>query len=349
MYDVIVVGGGPAGISAALVLGRCNRRVLLCDSGRYRNGHSQAVHGFLSRDGISPAELRRIGREQLAPYSVKILEAEVTSATRTDRGFRVQLGGGGGQAEARKLLLATGLIDALPEIPGLDELYGRSVFVCPYCDAWELRGQPLGVHGGGGAALALSLLTWSADVVLFTDGAGWPGPEDADKLTAAGIRVIDTHVTRLIGQGGVLERVELADGTSVRRRALFLKLAGQGQRSALAQQLELPVSDKQGVRTGDRECTSINGLYVAGDASRDLLFAVVAAAEGASAAFGINCELQAEEQEQMMLTRRQASQDPAVEHVAIAGHRPRVARVARSARWARAGGVRHAARGLSRG
>ncbi len=305
MYDAIVVGGGPAGLSAALVLGRCNRRVLLCDSGRYRNEHSQAMHGFLSRDGTPPAELRRIGREQLAPYSVKIVDAEVTSATRTDRGFRVQLGGGG-QAEARKLLLATGLVDVLPEIPGLDELYGRSVFVCPYCDAWELRGQPLGVHGGGGAALALSLLTWSEDVVLFTDDDGWPRPEDADKLAAAGIRVIDTHVTRLIGRNGVLERVELADGTSVRRRALFLKLAGQGQRLALADQLELPVSDQKGVRTGDRECTSINGLYVAGDASRDLLFAVVAAAEGASAAFGINCELQAEEQEQM-LSRRQAS------------------------------------------
>lgn len=304
MYDVIVVGGGPAGLSAALVLGRCNRRVLLCDSGRYRNDRSRAMHGFLSRDGSSPAELRRIAREQLAPYPVRLVEAEVTGAARTERGFRVQLRGHG-QAEARKLLLATGLSDELPALPGLDELYGRSVFICPYCDAWELRGQPLGVHGGAGAALAMSLLTWTEDVVLFTDGAGPLDPEHADRLAAADIRVIDTRVTGLVGRGGSLERVELADGSSVRRRALFLKLSGQAQASPLARQLELPVSDADGVRTGDRECTSIAGLYVAGDASRDLLFAVVAAAEGATAAFGINCELQAEEQE--LLARRRAS------------------------------------------
>lgn len=295
MYDVIIVGGGPAGLSAALVLGRCNRSVLLCDSGEYRNEGSRAMHGFLSRDGVAPAELRRIAREQLAPYPVEIVDRRVARAARTRGGFSVQFTDGA-RADGRKLVLATGLVDPLPELPGLAALYGRSVFVCPYCDAWELRGQPLGVHGGEGAALALSLRNWTDDVVLFTDGAGPPKEEDAQRLRAAGVRVVDTRVAGLVGRAGVLERVELEDGSAVRRRALFLKLSGQRQRSDLVHQLELEVDDEDGVAVGKHEATHVPGLHVAGDASRDVLFAVVAAAEGATAAFGVNCELQEEDQ-----------------------------------------------------
>lgn len=304
MYDVIVVGGGPAGLSAALLLGRSNRRVLVCDSGQYRNGASRAMHGFLSRDGTPPAELRRIGREQLAPYAVEFTEARVTQAARAGDGFTLALEGGA-RVRSRKLLLATGLVDELPPLVGLDALWGKSVFVCPYCDAWEVRGAPLAVHGAGGAALALSLLDWSDDVVLFTDGSSLAADE-ADQLAAAGVRVREERVARLVGAGGVLERVELVGGGAEPRRALFLKLT-QRQRSNLAAMLAVPVSEQQGVETGKRESTPVPGLFVAGDASRDVMFAIVAAAEGATAGFAINTELQAEDRAR---TRAGASVGP---------------------------------------
>jgi thioredoxin reductase len=296
MYDVIVIGGGPAGLSAALVLGRCNRRVLVIDSEEYRNRDARAMHGFLSRDGTPPDELLRIAREQLAPYPVERITGRVIRAERGERGFTLRLADER-TAEARKLLLATGVVDRLPDIPGLRPLYGKSVHVCPYCDAWELRGQPLAVHGDGGAQLALSLRTWTDDVVLLTDGTGAPDGEQAELLAAMQVRVIDTPVRRLVGDGGELETIEFADGSELRRRALFLKLGKQRQRCDLPHQLGVRVGeDDDGAEVDVRARTCVPGVYVAGDASVDVMFAVVAAAEGATAAFALNRELQEEEQ-----------------------------------------------------
>ena len=145
LWDVIVVGGGPAGLNAALVLGRCRRKVLLFDDGKPRNAVSHALHGFLSRDGIAPAELRAIAGEQLAPYtSVVVDEARVVDVARTDTGFSVRTGDGR-SFRTRKLLLSAGVVDTLPDQPGFRELYGVAVFHCPYCDGWEMRDQPLAV------------------------------------------------------------------------------------------------------------------------------------------------------------------------------------------------------------
>lgn len=291
---MIVIGGGPAGLSAALVLGRSNRTVLVCDSRQYRNDASRAMHGFLSRDGTPPAELLEVAREQLRAYAVEIREVWVEAAARSpDGGFTVTLAGGE-QVRSRKLLLATGLVDVLPPLAGLDALWGRSVFVCPYCDAWEVRGAPLAVHGAGGAVLALSLLNWSDDVVLFCDGGGPLAAEEADLLARAGVRVCEEKVARLVGREGILERIELAGGRSVPRRALLLKLT-QRQRSDLAEQLALPVDAQRGVETGKRASTRVPGLFLAGDASKDVMFAIVAAAEGATAGMTINIELQTED------------------------------------------------------
>ena len=294
MYDVIVVGGGPAGLTAALALGRSNRKVLVCDSRQYRNAGSRAMHGFLSRDGIPPAELLEIGREQLGPYAVEVREVRVERAAREAGGCFVVTLAGGDCVRSRKLLLATGLIDELPPLAGLDELWGRSVFVCPYCDAWEVRGAPLAVHGAGGAALALTLLNWSDDVVLFTDGGGPLAADEAERLAAAGVRVCDGAVERLVGRDGILERVELAGGGAEPRRALFLKLS-QRQSSDLADQFALPIDAMSGVETGERASTRVPGLFLAGDASRDVLLAIVAAAEGAAAGMAIDGELQADD------------------------------------------------------
>src|ERR1051325_6140674 len=178
-FDVIIVGAGPAGLSAALVLGRCRRRVLICDSGHPRNAASHALHGYLTRDGIPPAAFLEIGLEQLQQYeTVRLQRSAVVEARRLDNLFEITLNSGQRLA-SRKLLLATGVIDELPQINGLQDFYGTSVFHCPYCDGWEMRDQPLAVYGRGenGAGLALELKLWSQQLVLCTDGPSQLGPE----------------------------------------------------------------------------------------------------------------------------------------------------------------------------
>lgn len=295
-YDVIIVGAGPAGLSAALILGRCRRRVLVCDSGQYRNAAAQAMHGFLTRDGIAPSELRRIGREQLAPYGVELREVTVTGVRAGAQRFEVSLEGGE-RLVCRKLLLTTGLVDRLPELAGLREMYGKSVHHCPYCDGWEARDQPIGVYGQGssGVQLALTMKTWSDDVILFTDGPALLGEAEEARLARHGVAVCQERIVRLEGEDGWLSRVVLADGSAVERRSLFLKTR-QEQRADLAAQLRCAVTEERGVETAQKhEETTTAGVFVAGDASKDVLLAIVAAAEGANAAFGINCALQEED------------------------------------------------------
>ena len=169
---MIIVGGGPAGLSAALMLGRCRRRVLVLDSGRYRNYATEAMHGFLTRDGTHPAEIRRLAREELKKYGIEIHCATATHARPDAGGFIVDLAEGG-PCRSRKLILATGVVDKLPPVEGIDEFYGKSVHHCPYCDAWEHQDQPMAVYGKGkpGRGLAMSLKTWTHDVTLCTDPA----------------------------------------------------------------------------------------------------------------------------------------------------------------------------------
>jgi thioredoxin reductase len=287
-YDVLIVGGGPAGLSAALILGRSRRRVLLCDSGEYRNASARAVSGFLTRDGVSPADLRRIGREQLRRYdTVEIRDVAVRDLAAVEGGFEAQLGDGS-SVRAGQALLATGVVDRLPRVPGLAELYGRSVFHCPYCDAWEVRDQPLAVygHGRGARALAVELLGWSGNVLLCTDGRR-VRREDRLRLEQSGITVREERIERLEGQDGVLERIVFRNGAPAERRALFLS-RGNDQRSDLAQRLGCRFTRKGKVATGRFEITNVPGLFVAGDASGDVQLAIIAAAEGARAAFAIN-------------------------------------------------------------
>jgi thioredoxin reductase len=291
MYDVIIVGAGPAGLSAALMLGRCRRRVLVCDTGRPRNAASRAMHGYLSRDGVPPAEFLKIAREQMQQYAtVEFRDAEVINAECNEGLFHVTLRDGVRLA-ARKLLIATGVVDNLPEIPGFRELYGLGVFHCPYCDGWEVRDQPLAVYGRGarGLGLSLELTGWSRDIVLCTDGPSEIDADDLSKLTRNGIVLRDERVARLEGTGA-LERVVFETGATVARRALFFT-TGQTQQSELARTLGCEINDKGTVRTGKYETTHLSGLYVAGDASRAVQWVVVAASEGAEAAFAINTDL----------------------------------------------------------
>jgi thioredoxin reductase len=281
------------------MLGRCRRSVLVCNAGEPRNARSAGLHGYLTRDGMQPDEFLRLARQDLARYpTVEFHRDEIVEARRTSGGFNL-VGAGGLRLSARKLLLATGVVDEIPEIEGLQELYGKSVHHCPYCDAWEWRDQPLAVYGRGepGTALALGLTVWSDDVVLCTDGPSGLSDEEGQQLDQAGIEVRKDRVVRLEGRDGLLERVAFAQGDPLPRRALFF-CSGQHQRSQLAAQLGAAFSAKGTVETGSCEVTNVPGLYVAGDASKEAQFVVVAAAEGTAAGMAINMALLKDDQAQ---------------------------------------------------
>ena len=289
----MIVGAGPAGLSAALILGRCRRTVLVCDTGKPRNRCAQAMHGYLTRDGMNPLDFLQRARRDLAQYDTVVLrEAEVMAAgCQPDGRFEVTLATGE-RVRSRKLLIATGVSDNLPGTPGFAELYGRSVFHCPYCDGWELRDQPIAIYGRGtrGVGLALELTAWSRDLVLCTDGPPELDDEARQRLDRNGIAIREERVARLEGRDGILERIVFEAGAPLARRALFFT-TGQSQQSALAIRLGCEFNDKGTVRTGKYESTHLPGLYVAGDASRAVQWVVVAAAEGAEAAFAINTDL----------------------------------------------------------
>jgi thioredoxin reductase len=294
MFDVIVVGGGPAGLSAALMLGRCRRRVLVCDLGEPRNRHSRALHGYLTRDAIAPADLNELGRRELTAYGVTFRCVGVTGVEREDGGYRVALANGRAE-HARFLLLATGVVDDLPAIPGFRECYGRSVFHCPYCDGWEWRDRRLAAFGSGQAVagLSLGLKTWSADVVVCTNG-GVLDRAQRERLARNGIAVRTQRVSAIEQRDGELTAIAFASGPPVARDALFFA-TGQHPQSPLATALGCALTSKGVVKTGRLSDTNIDRVFVAGDASHDAQFAIVAAAEGVKAAVAINRALQAEE------------------------------------------------------
>lgn len=294
MRDVIIVGGGPAGLSAALVLGRCRRRVTLYDDGNARNKCSRRVNGYLGCDGVTPQELRRIGTAELAPYDVVIKERRVVRAAPVDGGFQVEDTQGNVES-SRKLVLATGVRDRLPEISGVAELYGRGIYACVYCDGWELRDQPLAAFGYGpeAAEFALGLFTWSRDVILFTHGGELPTAEACARLIRHGGRVREERVVAFEPQPtGCM--VVLETGEKVPRAGVFLHY-GQTAQSLLAESLGCNMEPAGVVETLEKQRTRVPGLYLAGDASHDVKFAIVAAAHGARAAHDINQALRQED------------------------------------------------------
>lgn len=290
-YDVAVIGGGAAGLTAALVLVRARRTVVVIDAGAPRNAPAAHMHGFLSRDGMPPAELLAIGRDEVSRVGGTILTG---TAVAVDPGFVVRLDDGR-VIRARRLLITTGLTDEISEIPGLRERWGRDVLRCPYCHGYEVRDQPVGVLGGSADAVAHALLIrqWTADLLFFPH-TGSLDADDRERLTARGIRIVDGLVAGLRIEDDMLAAVRMTDGAEVARTALFVRprlipnsdlLAGLGCR----------LDDAGWAAHADSGRTDVAGVYVAGNAADPRAQVITAAGQGSAAAIAINVDLVDEE------------------------------------------------------
>ena len=284
-HDVAIVGAGAAGLSAALVLGRARRRVLVIDDGRPRNRSAGHAHGFLTRDGVAPAELLAIGRREVSRYGVAFVDGTVT---RIEPGCRL-ITHGGALLRARRVLVATGLRDVLPEIEGLAECWGRDVHGCPHCHGWEVADSPLAVLGTHPPAVHQALLVrqWSVDVAFFPDRlSDYP----ADRLTSAGIRVVPGRVARLAVRAGRLFGIELASGLVVPRTTAFV-VTDLDPNDGLLTGLGLSRGPAGVVEVGPSGRSGQPGVWAAGNVVDPTADLIGAAAQGARAAVAINREL----------------------------------------------------------
>nr|WP_025567132.1 NAD(P)/FAD-dependent oxidoreductase [Deinococcus wulumuqiensis] len=288
-YDAVIVGAGPAGLNAALVLGGARRRVLLLDGGPPRNVTAQAAHGVLTRDGIPPADIKRVGLEQLAPYDVTVLGTPAREIRPEDDGtFSVRYEQR--WVRARRLLFATGVHDVLPRIPGLRERWGRTVHHCPYCDGWPNRAARLAVLGSHqeGHHLALSVRSWSDHISLLTNGPDKLTPAQRRDLRELDIGRYDRPIRYLSGQDTV--RVAFGDGEMREYDAIFLNPA-QVQRSRLPELLGCELDEKSRVIVNENGMTSRRGVWAAGDMTGAPQYVMSAAASGMVAAVSLNSTL----------------------------------------------------------
>jgi thioredoxin reductase len=294
-YDVVVVGGGAAGLSGAVALLRSRRRVLVVDAGRPRNADAAGVHNLLTRDGLPPLELAAMGREEVRRYGGAVREGRVISAERRGDGFTVRLDGGE-RLTARRLLVTSGLVDELPEVAGLRERWGHQVLHCPYCHGWEVRDQRIGVLATGPAAVHQALLfsQLSDDVVVLTHTAP-PEGEDRVRLATAGVRLQEGEVVALEGPSDGLQRARLIDGTTVPLDALVIA-PRMLARSAVLDSLGLaPEPHPSGLGeqypSGPMGVTAVPGVWIAGNVADVGAQVVGAAAAGTTAGAAINLDL----------------------------------------------------------
>jgi thioredoxin reductase len=290
-YDVLVIGGGAAGLSAALVLARARRRVLVVDSGTPRNAAAAHMHGFLSRDGMPPAELLAAGRAEVTGYGGTITTGSVADLVRCQpSGFQALLEDGH-RVSARNVLVATGLSDELPDVPGLAERWARDVLHCPYCHGWEVRDQQLGVLWTGPETVRYAQIVrqWTKDLVLFAPSNAL-SPADRSQLVARAVGVVEGRVDRVVVENDRLCAVAMADGRSIPRQTLFVPprfipnhrlLAGVG----------CDIDEQGWVVTGAHGATSVPGLRVAGNVTNPRAQVITAAGEGSAAAIAINTDL----------------------------------------------------------
>ncbi|CAN5684917.1 hypothetical protein BH10ACT9_BH10ACT9_18400 [soil metagenome] len=299
--DCVIVGGGAAGLSAALVLGRARRRILLVDAGRQSNLSAHGIGGLLGSDGRPPAELYAAGRAELRAYpTVEVRDGTVVDAVAAEGGFTVELADGA-RVAARRILLATGMEYRPPALPGLSELWGSSVFHCPFCHGWEVREQPLAVCANGDRALhsALMLRGWSDDVVLLTNGPADLSADQCEMLTAAGVSIDERNIASLAGTDGQLTDVVFTDGAPLPRRGLLVSTTLH-QRSSLAARLGAEFNPPGPVAVDalkvDPFCrTTVPGVFAAGDVSAQMPQVAAAVAAGSLAGAAVMQSLLAED------------------------------------------------------
>jgi thioredoxin reductase len=302
-WDCIVVGAGPAGLNAALVLGRARRRVLVLDSGAPRNYATHEMHGVLGHDGLDPADLRARGRAELARYGVEVVTADIEAAEVLDGAIGLTRGD---TAElTRTVILATGMLDEVPDIPGFDDVWGTSAHTCPYCDGFEHRDERLAVLAGGarGEHLALLLRQWSDDVVLLTDGPHGLAADQLARVRARGVRVIETPVAGLDSENGRLRRVHLENGQTLDRDALFFYV-GWRLRNDLGRALGCHLRDDGSIAVDADQATTIDRVYAAGNSTDPRALVPTAAGAGVAAAVAVNARLSIEDADRAFAASR---------------------------------------------
>ncbi|MEO3928520.1 NAD(P)/FAD-dependent oxidoreductase [Micromonosporaceae bacterium B7E4] len=311
LYDVVIVGGGPAGLSAALMLGRARRRVLVIDAGAPRNAPAAQMHGFPSRDGMAPTDFLRSVREQLSAYDVSMTTGRVHAASRSADGFLLSLANGD-HVNARRLLACTGIVDVLPDVAGLRECWGRDVVHCPYCHGWEHRNRRIGVLATGAMSIHQALLfrQWTDHLTLLLHTGPPPSGEQAEELTARRIPVVRGTVTRVETVGGRLSGVRLATGQHIDLDALAVAPIA-APRSDLLRGLGLhprphPSGMGEHIPADETGRTEIDGVWVAGNLTNPALNVLGSANAGAIAAGAINADLITQETAQAVRAARSA-------------------------------------------
>jgi thioredoxin reductase len=314
-YDVVVVGGGAAGLSAGLTLGRARRSVLVVDAGSPRNAPAGHVHNYLGREGTPPADLLATGRDEVARYGGQVVDGTVIAATSVDGGFEVRLADGRA-VHGRRLLVTTGLIDELPKITGLAERWGRDVLHCPYCHGWEVQDQAIGILAGSPMAVHQAMLfrQWSADVTLFLNGLDQPGPDEQEQLAARGITVVAGEVEAVEVDEDRITGVRLRSGDVVARQALVVAPQFVARAEVLVS-LGLSVTEQvmaghvvgTQITTDAFGATEVPGVWAAGNVADLRAQVISAAAAGVNAAAAINLDLIAEETRQAVATHRGAA------------------------------------------
>ncbi|HEY3060535.1 MAG TPA: NAD(P)/FAD-dependent oxidoreductase [Chloroflexota bacterium] len=313
-YDVIVIGGGVAGLSGAVVLARSRRSVLVIDSGEPRNAPAEGVHNYLGHDGINPLQLLELGRAEACRYGAHIVDGRVISTARDGDAFSVDLADGRAFA-ARRLLVTTGLVDELPDVTGLRERWGRDVLHCPYCHGWEVRDQAIGVLATRPAAVHMALLfrQLSSDVVLFTHTAPPLTAEQREDLAVHDIRIVEGDVVALETVGDRLSGVRLADGTVEPRQAIVVTPRFVARSEVLAslglQPTPHPMGFGEYIAAEPTGKTAAAGVWVAGNIGDLSAGVAVAAGSGVAAASAINADLVAEDT-RVYRTRRTVPASP---------------------------------------
>jgi thioredoxin reductase len=287
-FDAVIVGGGAAGLSAALVLGRARRRVALIDAGQPRNAPAAHMQGFLSRDGMPPSELLAAGRAEVTGYGVELVNDRVLDI---EPGFTITLARGR-TLTARRILIATGVSDELPDIEGMRERWGKDLLHCPYCHGWEVRDQPLGVLGSipGSVQHALLVRQWSENVVFFAHTYDLTDDEQR-QLTARGIRIEHGVVTKLVVEDDQLRGVTLADGHTVERTAVFVRPGNVPHNDGLVAALGCDKDNAGFVTVDATGRTSNPGVWAAGNVVDPRAQVITAAGAGSAAAIAINADL----------------------------------------------------------